>query len=319
MASSNQKEPPHNNQPRAKDDQEPRIIILMMMMSMKESRSVRIAQSGRSKPKSKDVDRVIKGSPWSFRNSWLILKRWTRGVDPMEISFNFVAVWIQIWGLPLHCCTKKMGLKVGECMGHACDADVYEIQEESSTVLLPFVVSLAMMIRSCDAKEAVEEEDRRLGPWMRAAQFGRKINVEYYNMWKDKGHTGTGTMRKNKAMSKELMDQLTRLTMNDKGDSEPPKTQSKPHKDDGEPKLVVPVSPTKSLIINPPHANEPEHTLSNFATTSNEVLQDVTNVQNLAAKEGKRWKRVRGETRGTENKENRNTNLECLKRKTLWK
>ncbi|KAJ1382713.1 hypothetical protein SESBI_44026 [Sesbania bispinosa] len=46
-------------------------------------------------------------------NAWLSLKRWERGSDVREINFSIVPLKVQIWGLPLHCPTTKMGYKIG--------------------------------------------------------------------------------------------------------------------------------------------------------------------------------------------------------------
>ncbi|KAJ1394120.1 Zinc finger, CCHC-type [Sesbania bispinosa] len=34
--------------------------------------------------------------------------------------------WVQLWGLPVHCRTPKMGSKVGSCLGKVLESDVYE-------------------------------------------------------------------------------------------------------------------------------------------------------------------------------------------------
>lgn len=41
-----------------------------------------------------DVERVLEGGPWLFRNAWLILKRWDRSLSLNEDSFNMVKMWI---------------------------------------------------------------------------------------------------------------------------------------------------------------------------------------------------------------------------------
>ena len=44
-----------------------------------------------------NLKRDLKRSPWMFRNSWLILKRWECSIDPAKVIFNNVNVWIQLW------------------------------------------------------------------------------------------------------------------------------------------------------------------------------------------------------------------------------
>ncbi|KAJ1380911.1 Zinc knuckle CX2CX4HX4C [Sesbania bispinosa] len=203
----------------------------------------------------RDVDRVIKGSSWLFRNSWLIPQKWTRGLDPLETSFKTVPAWIQIWGLPLHCRIKKMGLKNGECMGPINDADIYEIQGRGSFVKVQVQIDIDKPLMNginvgskkdgvfwvdfqyerlpqfcylcghighddsaCDVKEGAEEEERSFGPWMKASHFGRRIQTKQDQMRRDKEDVGAGSNRRRKPITKEILDKLTRLTMEDKGE-----------------------------------------------------------------------------------------------------
>ena len=53
-------------------------------------------------------DRILLGSPWIFRNSWLVIKPWDRESDIRNLDIEHDSVWIQLWGLPNHCKTKKM-------------------------------------------------------------------------------------------------------------------------------------------------------------------------------------------------------------------
>ncbi|MED6169774.1 hypothetical protein PIB30_024431 [Stylosanthes scabra] len=33
-----------------------------------------------------DMKRILKGDPWMFRNAWLMVKKWERGINPTEMS-----------------------------------------------------------------------------------------------------------------------------------------------------------------------------------------------------------------------------------------
>ncbi|KAJ1406258.1 Zinc knuckle CX2CX4HX4C [Sesbania bispinosa] len=76
-----------------------------------------------------DVNRILKGSPWLFRNSWLILRRWVRDHNVDSFDFTSAAVRVQLWGLPTHCRTPKMGTKIGTCLGQVLESDVFECKE----------------------------------------------------------------------------------------------------------------------------------------------------------------------------------------------
>ncbi|KAJ1400865.1 Zinc finger, CCHC-type [Sesbania bispinosa] len=96
----------------------------------------------------KDADRILKGSPWIFRNAWLSLRRWERGQVLPEIQFSLVPLKIQIWGLPLHCRTTKMGFKIGACMGEVKESDVYETKEKGTFIKIQVIFNVNKPLKS---------------------------------------------------------------------------------------------------------------------------------------------------------------------------
>ncbi|XP_057444625.1 uncharacterized protein LOC130736865 [Lotus japonicus] len=82
----------------------------------------------------KDARRIIQGSPWVFRNSWLLIQPWSCHVEPVDMVFDSVAVWVQFWGLPLHCRTIKMGTKIGSSIGEVLDVDLFELPDRKVIV-----------------------------------------------------------------------------------------------------------------------------------------------------------------------------------------
>jgi hypothetical protein len=73
-----------------------------------------------------DQERILQGNPWIFRNSWLVVHPWDRQTDPATLDFDHAGVWIQLWGLPPHCKTKKMGESIGELLGSVEASEFYE-------------------------------------------------------------------------------------------------------------------------------------------------------------------------------------------------
>jgi hypothetical protein len=59
--------------------------------------------------KEDDMQRILKGNPWTIRNCWLIVHKWDRNVEIQCLDFAHVPLWIQFWGLPLHCKSIGMG------------------------------------------------------------------------------------------------------------------------------------------------------------------------------------------------------------------
>ncbi|KAJ1380428.1 Zinc finger, CCHC-type [Sesbania bispinosa] len=203
---------------------------------------------------SKDLDRVIKGSPWIFRNSWIILKRWTRGLDPMELSFAtapasdaemyeiqgrgaFVKVQVQI--------DVDKPLLSGVNVGSKKDGVFWvDFQYERVPQFCYRCGLIGHDESSCEAKEVVEDEDRRLGPWLRASNYGRRTNIDHDHKWRDKESSETASNRKKKTMSKDLMDQLNRLTMEEYAETANPKTPREDNERSAESTLAVTTSPT---------------------------------------------------------------------------
>ncbi|KAJ1406666.1 Zinc finger, CCHC-type [Sesbania bispinosa] len=81
-----------------------------------------------------DVDRILSNNPWLFRNSWLVLKKWHRGIEIEKLNFTKIPVRMQLWGLPTHCRTPKMGMKIGSSMGKVLESDIYETKEAGAYI-----------------------------------------------------------------------------------------------------------------------------------------------------------------------------------------
>ncbi|KAJ1401181.1 Zinc knuckle CX2CX4HX4C [Sesbania bispinosa] len=164
----------------------------------------------------RDAERVLKGNPWLFRNSWLVLKRWECDQSIEDMDFSKIPINVQLWGLPPHCKTTKMGMKIGSTIGSVQQTDLFETKDMGSFIKILVEVDVNKPLKSginvgsnkdgvhwidfqyerlpqtcykcglvghddefctqdSNAAGTEEEENRGLGPWIRAAQFGRKI------------------------------------------------------------------------------------------------------------------------------------------------
>lgn len=47
-----------------------------------------------------EMNRVIKGGPWTFDNQLLMLQRWQTGMTGSNIKWTHASLWVQIWGAP---------------------------------------------------------------------------------------------------------------------------------------------------------------------------------------------------------------------------
>ncbi|KAJ1383567.1 Zinc knuckle CX2CX4HX4C [Sesbania bispinosa] len=160
---------------------------------------------------------------------------------------------VSIWGLPLHCRTTKMGTKIGASMGEVRDSEVFEIKEKGSfiKVLINFDTTnplkaginvgnrddgvswvdfryekLPQFCYSCGLvgheesgcnslkKQNENQEEPALGPWLRASQFGRRIQSQDYRKTAP-SHPGRSKEKQEK-LSKDLLDMLSALSVTKK-------------------------------------------------------------------------------------------------------
>ena len=64
-----------------------------------------------------DMDRVLKGVPWSFDNQVLLLRRWQPGMTVANVKFDSMALWVQIWGAPFDMLSPKVAEEIGGHLG----------------------------------------------------------------------------------------------------------------------------------------------------------------------------------------------------------
>jgi hypothetical protein len=72
------------------------------------------------------TQKALKGNPWLIRNCWFMVQLWDRKINPSNIDFKHVPVWIQIWGLPIHCKTTTMGKHLGSQLGKVEESALYD-------------------------------------------------------------------------------------------------------------------------------------------------------------------------------------------------
>ncbi|WJX58345.1 hypothetical protein P8452_43810 [Trifolium repens] len=95
----------------------------------------------------KDIQRALKGNPWTIRNLWLMVQSWDREKDPQNLEFHKVPVWIQLWGLPLHCKTIAMGKHLGEQLGLVEDAALYDFPDKARIIKIKVQIDTKQPVR----------------------------------------------------------------------------------------------------------------------------------------------------------------------------
>ena len=64
-----------------------------------------------------DMNRVLKGGPWTFNNQVLLLIRWKSGMTAGNVKFEAVSCWVQIWGAPFDMVSPLVAEVVGGWIG----------------------------------------------------------------------------------------------------------------------------------------------------------------------------------------------------------
>ncbi|MCH89276.1 zinc CCHC-type-like protein, partial [Trifolium medium] len=173
-----------------------------------------------------DHDRILQGNPWIFRNSWLVVKPWDRESDLQNIDFDHVPIWIQLWGLPPHCKTKKMGESIGALMGTVEASEFYEYPGKKVIIKIKVAIDIHNPITSgihvgnptdgtcwidyryeklpqvcfkcgmighadklCRNQALVLDTLAPLGPWIRSTQYGkRKMEAKDKKFYSNPSH-----------------------------------------------------------------------------------------------------------------------------------
>ncbi|MBA0790797.1 hypothetical protein Gohar_015422 [Gossypium harknessii] len=78
-----------------------------------------------------DMERVLKGLPWTFNNHLLILCKLERGEDPMKIPLVFVPFWVQIHDVPVGLFSKNFAKQLGNFVGVFLEYDASNLGKEN--------------------------------------------------------------------------------------------------------------------------------------------------------------------------------------------
>ena len=79
-----------------------------------------------------DMERVLKGGPWSFDNQALMLRRWQKVMIAKNVKFESVSLWFQIWGAPFDMVSPKVVAEVGRRLGVVEEVERRQKQEHQN-------------------------------------------------------------------------------------------------------------------------------------------------------------------------------------------
>ncbi|MFQ6638511.1 hypothetical protein Gotur_015740, partial [Gossypium turneri] len=78
-----------------------------------------------------DLERVLKGFPWTFNNHLLILYRLRWGEDPMQVPLVFTPFWVQKHDVPIGLFSENLAVNLGNFLGDFMEYDVSNIGKEN--------------------------------------------------------------------------------------------------------------------------------------------------------------------------------------------
>ncbi|MBA0786908.1 hypothetical protein Gotri_027097 [Gossypium trilobum] len=70
-----------------------------------------------------DMNRVLKGSPWTFNNHLLVLYKLELGEDPLQIPLVLTHFWVQIYNIPTGFFSDNLAVQLGNFLGNFMEHD----------------------------------------------------------------------------------------------------------------------------------------------------------------------------------------------------
>lgn len=70
-----------------------------------------------------DLERVLKGSLWTFNNHLLILSHLQQGEEPLKVSLIYSPFWVQIHDVPIFLFSEKLAEQSGNFLGDFLEYD----------------------------------------------------------------------------------------------------------------------------------------------------------------------------------------------------
>ena len=70
-----------------------------------------------------EMERVMRGGPWTFDNQALMLCKWQKGMTARNVKFDSIPMWVQIWDAPFDMISPKVAEEVGRRLGVVAEVE----------------------------------------------------------------------------------------------------------------------------------------------------------------------------------------------------
>ncbi|KAK5834071.1 hypothetical protein PVK06_017944 [Gossypium arboreum] len=82
-----------------------------------------------------DLERVIKGSPWTFNNHLLVLHKLQWGEDPLKIPLIYSPFWVQLHEVPVGFFSESLAIQIGNFIGNFMEYDGSNLGRENNNFM----------------------------------------------------------------------------------------------------------------------------------------------------------------------------------------
>ncbi|KAJ1440637.1 Zinc finger, CCHC-type, partial [Sesbania bispinosa] len=262
----------------------------------------------------KDMERVVNGSPWTKKMGWKIGESMGRVIDAIIFEIlgkgNFVKVLVEIdINNPL-----LMGVNAGSRKDEVFWVD---FQFEKLPQFCYCCGRIGHDEDNCSIKNTEENDERKFGPWLKAFQSGRRIRPKSEDGRNKKPERDADHELKMKQLATDLFEKLSMLDLgntNTQGDQKEVGGEQVVTDNEVAFSDKVPITPSladASICLQ----SQPNKDTDNQPPTK--VLEDCSNLIDTNSRGDKRWKRMRGDTRNYDDKENSPLEHPGIKRKDL--
>ncbi|MED6119112.1 hypothetical protein PIB30_008921 [Stylosanthes scabra] len=120
-----------------------------------------------------DMKRVLKGSPWMFRNSWLLMEKWERSKSPKEMEFTKAEARVKI--------NVERPINRGTNMGSKEDGITWVDFKYEKLPTFCYHCGIIGHDENCrpeaeENEEGNQQNSKELGAWIRADVIGIKVS-----------------------------------------------------------------------------------------------------------------------------------------------
>ncbi|MBA0818648.1 hypothetical protein Gohar_003642 [Gossypium harknessii] len=78
-----------------------------------------------------DMERVLKGSPWTFNNHLLVLHKLSKGEDPLRVPLISASFWVQVHDVPIGFYSENLAIQLGNFIGIFQEYDSANLGKEN--------------------------------------------------------------------------------------------------------------------------------------------------------------------------------------------